>query len=233
MAMRPLKVVFHLGSPLMVDSERPIHLDAIVASAVAAEAEAIGHDDAWRAADDLSEYFEKSVHENGWVWKASALYFEPHARCDALFVPFNMVRRSDPDLFYDDLDRGRWSPERKINPSTFKIDTGSGQQRGYQWVAQARLMKQATAWAIGDPGAVQSALERIDHIGKMGRNGFGRVTRVEVGAADASDVDRWMLRTLPVGMAGMAGVHYEPTMACLRAPYWRKTDRVMAIDPVV
>lgn len=233
MAMRPLKVVFHFGSPLLVDSERPVHLDALIASAVAAEAETMGNEDAWRAAEDLSEYLEKAVHENGWVWKASALQFEPHERCDGLFVPFNMVRRSDPARYYDDLDRGLWGSERKVNPATFKIDTASGQQRGYQWVAQARWIKSATAWAVGDIEALQDALTHIDHVGKMGRNGFGRVSSLNVAPADAGEADRWMLRTLPDGMPGMDGMQYEPVQACLRAPYWRKTNRVMARDPIV
>ena len=234
--MIPLKVTFRFGSPVMTDSEHPIHLDALIASSAVVEAEIGGETDPWAAADDLSDYLDKAVHENGWVWKASALRFETETEAmDGLFVAFNMVRRSDPARRYDDLEAGLWGSDRKINPETFSINTRSGQQRGYQWIAQARWMRSATAWAVGDIDAVREALklERIGYVGKMRRNGFGRVVSVDVEPVeDARDADRWLLRTLPFGMPGRNGVPYAPVQACLRAPYWRKTDRVAALEPV-
>ena len=96
-----------------------------------------------------------------------------------------------------------------------------------QWI------KEVTAWGIGDPERVRDLLARIKFIGKLGRNGQGRVCGITVESAQASEADNWMIRTLPLGMKGKPGVQYAEVQQCLRAPYWRKVDRVRAMEPVV
>ncbi len=49
---------------------------------------------------------------------------------------------------------------------------------------------------------------------------------------DGEAVDRWRVRTLPLGIDGAAGTTYVPAFQCLRAPYWKKTARVMSNEPV-
>lgn len=228
--MQALKIQFHFGAPIQVDSEYPIHLDALIAASVAREAESLGDADPWRTADDLSLYLEKTDGD-AWVWKASALQFEAVQRTDALFDGHNTVRRSDPDRYYDDFKAGFWQASRADSAPT--IDTQSGSLRGYQWLSRAKWMAGATAWAVGDAEAVAEALGRIAYIGKAGRNGFGRVVDVRVTPASAEECDNWMLRWLPDGMPGKTGVQYAQVQACLRAPYWRKTARVSALEPIV
>lgn len=228
--MQALKIQFHFGAPIQVDSEYPIHLDALIAASVAREAESLGDAEPWRTADDLSLYLEKTDGD-AWVWKASALQFEAVQRTDALFDGHNTVRRSDPDRYYDDFKAGFWQASRA--DSAPMIDTQSGSLRGYQWLSRAKWMAGATAWAVGDAEAVAEALGRIAYIGKAGRNGFGRVVDVRVVPASAEECDNWMLRWLPDGMRGKPGVQYAQVQACLRAPYWRKTARVSALEPIV
>jgi len=174
--MEPLKVTFTFSTPILIDSEYPIHMDAIIASAVCRFAESMGSDNPWRDADDLSDYLDKSSSDN-WVWKASRLIFTPMSG----IIFQNQIRKSDPDRYFNDLGK-YWSgkkpsddrPLGSINPDTFKIDTRSGQQRGYQWLNASQWVSKAEAWVIGDKEALEDLLKSITHIGKMGRNDYGR-----------------------------------------------------------
>ena len=231
--MQPLKVTFAMRSPVVVDSERPFHLDALLASCVCEEAQSLGSDNAWAAADDLSSYLERASFDNDWVWKASALQCIAPAGLPFVLSQLNMLRRSNPESVYDALDRGDWESARKINPGTWKIDTASGQHRTYQWIAQLRHVSHMTAWCVGDEHAIRDALSRVAFIGKMRRNGFGRVGAVTVEAAPATERDHWMLRVLPQGATGLPGTAYEPVVSPLRAPYWRKTAAVIAQEPLI
>ena len=237
--MQALKVTFKLASPLFLDSEYPIHLDALLAFALVQELEDKGDDDCWAKADEaLSPVLARSVGEE-WVWKASKLFMSPVSS----ILLSNQIRRSDPEMYFDDFHSesnpsGVWvsgfmksGADRLINPDTFKINTASGQQRGYQWLAASQWVSEITAYAVGDIVAVEYYLNTyIHHIGKVGRNGFGRVSSVEV--VPHACEDDWRLRVLPLGERGKAGAVYAPVQACIRAPYWRKTDRVMAMELV-
>lgn len=234
--MEPFKVTFKLSAPVLRDSEYPVHLDALIAFAVMREHEdnvVAAGTSPWKEAEDLSAFLERTTGEN-WVWKASALQFNPDGR--RLWV--NNVRRADPERYFEDLGtywvgRGKKN-DLGINLETFKIDTRSGQQRGYQWFSGVQWMKEVVAWGVGDIQSVQDLLSRqITHLGKKGSNGYGVVSSVEVVPAPPQESDNWMLRILPDGMDGKPGVQYEPVIACVRAPYWRKTDRVMALEPMV
>lgn len=237
--MQALKVTFKLSSPLFLDSEYPIHLDALLAYACVQELENGGDDDCWAKADEaLASVLEKTDGDE-WVWKASKLF----TAASSNILLSNQIRKSDPEMYFEDFHSasnpsGVWvigymknGSDRQINPDTFKINTASGQQRGYQWLAASQWMSEVTAYAIGDFDAVEYYLnQHIHHIGKVGRNGFGRVASIDV-ALHSCD-DDWRLRVLPLGVPGKVGSAYAPVQACLRAPYWRKTDRVAAMEVI-
>lgn len=235
--MQALKVTFKLASPLLLDSEYPIHLDGLLAYACVKEMEDGGDVDCWAKADEaLANILEKTGgNNNEWVWKASKLFT---VNSSSILLS-NQIRKSDPEMYFMDLNSpsnpsGVWvsgfnknGSERTINPETFKINTASGQRRGYQWLAASQWASEINAYAIGDLDAVEYYLNQyIRHIGKVGRNGFGRVASIEV--TPHSCDDDWRLRVLPAHEKGKEGAAYAPVMACLRAPYWRKTDRIMA-----
>lgn len=231
--MQALKITWRFASPLLRDGDRPIHLDALVASALMREHERYGSENAWRAADDLSSVLERTDPENvnGWVWKASMLQFQ--AALPRQWV--NQTRRSDPRQVYEDAGKF-WVGAGKQNEagvgSKFTVDTGSGQLRGYQWLNATQSMTSAQAWAVADRDALEHYLSMISYIGKKGVNGWGLVEGFTIEEAPADEAGNWMIRTLPAGMAGKAGVQYEPVAACLRAPYWNKLARTMALDPL-
>lgn len=232
--MQPLKITWRFASPLLRDSDRPIHLDALVASALMREHEEYGSENAWRAADDLTSVLECTDPENpnGWVWKASMLQFD--AALPRQWV--NQVRRSEPEKIYEDAGKV-WVGSGKQNEagvgSKFTIDTGSGQLRGYQWLNATQWMHAAHAWAVADRDALEHYLAMISYIGKKGANGYGQIAGFTIEPAPMEEAENWMIRTLPAGMTGKPGLQYEPVAACLRAPYWDKLNRTMALEPVV
>lgn len=230
--MSPLKITIKLGAPLVIDSEAPLHLDALVAAMLCERYESEGREDAWTDSADLGDFLETAQYPSGWVWKASAVQFKPTKNVPQLFSQQNTIRRSDPDAFYDAHLRVDWTEERTLNPTTWKVDTASGQLRGYQWLIRTRMVDEAVAWAVGDKHALTGLLSNLRHLGKIRRNGFGRVKSVAIEDASMEESDNWMLRTLPEGAAGLPGVEYAKVVATLRAPYWRKTNRVVALEPV-
>lgn len=222
--MTPFKVTIRFRSPVVIESEYPIHLDALIAWAVVKDLELAGHDSPWAAGDDLSSCLACAENEEGKVWKASRLMFTPNRER----VMINMIRKSDPETFLSDQTAGYFEHGRKISG----IDTRSGQYRAYQMLVPYQWMDKAEAWGVGDLDEVRSHLSQLSNIGKMGRNGFGLIESVEV-KADPEAEDKWRLRVLPPGLEGAVGVEYAPAFHCLQAPYWRKTSRVMAMEPVV
>lgn len=232
--MEPLKITFQFASPLLRDSERPIHLDALVAHSLMREHEELGSPDAWRASDDLSSIFESTStdHPDGWVWKASMLQFKVALPREWV----NQIRRSDPSQIYKDAGVywvGSGTKNVEGVGEKFTVNTRSGQLRGYQWLNATQWMDSAVAWAVADKDALEHYLSSISYVGKKGSNGFGVVKSITVEQASAEDADNWMLRTLPVGLGVKEGVPYEPVAACLRAPYWNKLCRVMALEPTL
>ncbi len=231
--MQALKVTFNLSSPLFIDSEYPIHMDAIIASAVCMMAESMGSVNAWADADDLSGYLDKTSGDK-WVWKASRLIFTPASGIQFM----NQTRKSDPDRFFEDLGNywaGRnptaENPIGSIRPETFKINTASGQQRGYQSLIAYQWVSKAEAWVVGDKEALQDLLTSITHVGKATRNDFGRLTSITVEESD--EADKWMLRNLPIEMASPDGIEYAKVNGCLRAPYWKDINRICVKEPII
>ncbi|MDO8728575.1 MAG: hypothetical protein Q7K26_01640 [bacterium] len=233
--MQPFKVKITLASPLFMDSEYPIHLDALLAYASVQEMERAGEDDCWAKTDQHMSDFLARTDGKDWVWKTSKLIVA--ASSDIMLS--NQIRKSDPEMYFKDLytedtPDGVWvsgflknGNVRGIDPETFGIKTASGQQRGYQWLTASRWVRDITAYGVGDIDAIEYYLtQHIKYIGKVGRNGYGRVASIDVSSHDRED--DWRLRVLPLDEPGKAGFSYATVQACIRPPYWRKTDRVMS-----
>ncbi len=227
--MSPFKVTFRFRAPVVMDSEYPIHLDALLAWCVMDEAESMGESNPWVIADDLSELLARTGDSDGqdWCWQASRLRFTASTGRTAM----NMLRKTDPVSFLEDFDKGRYMAPRGPNGTVSSVDTNSGQYRGYQMFIQYQWMEKAIAYGVGDIDLVRQLLSRLAGVGKLVRNGFGLLASMEVESCEEA-VDLWRDRVLPNGMAGLPGIAYVPSLNCLRPPYWRKADRIMAMDPV-
>jgi len=223
--VEPLKVTFRFCTPLVQNSEYPIYLDALLAWCLADRQEAAGSANPWLEADDLSTCLERAISPQGeWVWKASALLFTPAGERFMM----NMVRRCDPLLYLEGMDGGRIDMKRRRS----FIHSGTGQERAYQFLMPYQWMEKGEAWCIGNRMALAALFARLPAIGKMARNGFGLLRDVVITPAAEAQM-RWKLRVLPQGMAGADGVTYLPSLQCLRAPYWKKINRIMAQEPLL
>lgn len=221
---KPFKVTIRFKSPVVLESEYPIHLDGLLAWAITQEEADVEHE-SWAFAEDLSMWLDSAENKNGKVWKASRLMFTPMRERGQI----NMIRKSDPEQFLQDFDAGMFQHSRGIT----SINTRSGQYRAYQLLVPYQWMEKAEAWGVGDIKEVASLLVHLKNIGKQGRNGFGLIESVTVEADLVAAEEKWRIRILPQNMAGMPGVDYAPAIHCLSVPYWQKTKRVVAMEPIV
>lgn len=223
--MTPFKVTFRFASPVVTDSEYPIHLDGLLAWCAMDEAEKNGSEVPWDDAEDLSMVLEREDAQQSeqWCWRASRLIFTPSS--GQHFI--NMIRKTDPVAYLNAYDAGKFT-KRVLT----RIDSISGQTRAYQLLTTYQWMDKAEAWGVGDIDVVRELLQRLPGIGKQTRNGFGTIREVTVEISDEA-LEYWRKRTLPMGVDGTAGVSYATVNSTLRPPYWRKTERDFAQEPII
>lgn len=222
--LQPLKVTFRFRSPVVRDAEYPIHLDGLLAWCVMDAATEAGSADPWVDAENLDRLLGVESGADEWVWQASALHFTPMSER----VMTHLVRRSDPLLYMDGIDRGLIQMRRTRN----QITTASGQERAYHVIYPYQWMDRAEAWCIGARDAVTAMLNRLPAIGKMARNGYGAIESFSVEYDDDAEW-RWRVRTLPMGVPMAESVEYVPAIQCPRPPYWRKMNRTAVMEPCI
>jgi len=219
--VEPLKVTFTFTSPVVRDSEFPLHLDALIAWCVSEEAQSVGSSNPWKDAENLEHVLEKAHAPDGqWVWKASVLSFTPRSERHLM----NMIRKCDPLFYMKGYDSGLIEGRSRSG-----INSGSGQERAYQFLMPYQWMECAEAWCIGDQEELEDLLKLLPAVGKLSRNGFGAINKVVV--EEDRDAERlWQRRVVPPGLEGQ-GIEYFPVKQCIRAPYWRKQNQVSALEP--
>lgn len=222
--MKPLRVTWTFTSPVVNVSDYPTHLDGLVAYTVFEQARSAGSKNPVELSEDLSHVFgvEESVH--GPIFQASMLSFDPMAE------PFyaNFVRRSEGQEWQQAQDAGLVSGrQRTMLESTRGVHRAYFVQYPYQW------MRSATAWCIADEVELRAALVEIKSIGKMARNGFGRVKEFSI-VEDVQALQKWRMRFLPIDVAGDPSLDYVLSQnLCVRAPYWRRDLAVPAKEPIL
>ena len=227
--MTPLRITFTFTQPVVRDSDHPIQLDALLAWCAAQEAQQYGSDTAWQDAEDLSHLLERSnpqddgLHDSQWVWKASQLVFTPATE---RFMQ-GMIRKLEPEAYMQAFDSGLI----KGRTRTY-MNSGSGQERSYQIMMPYQWMDKAQAWCIGNAQEISQALGWLKGIGKMTRNGYGTIRHITI-EQDEAAAQQWKNRILPVGMPGIPGLPYVATMHCLRAPYWKKVNKTLTMEPIL
>ena len=222
--MSPIKVTFRFRSPVVRDTEYPIHLDGLLAWCVMDEATAAGSDDPWADAENLGSILGVESGAADWVWQASALHFMPSGER----VMASFTRRADPGAFMEDMDRHVMAMKRQRGV----LNTSSGQERAYHVVYPFQWMDRCEAWCIGDADRIRDLLARLPAIGKMARNGYGSIESFSV-EYDESAEWRWRVRALPMDVPMAESIEYVPAIQCLRPPYWRKMNRTAVMEPCI
>ncbi len=211
-ALVPLRVEFSIGSDIVLTNDQPIHLDGLLAWAHGQELESQGHPDPWAGALDLADCLER-CHDDpaSPVWCASQVMLNFTGDMDWRA----MIRKADPEAMAE------YRTEGPLDMRANVVNVNSGPLRAYMLNIPLRHARTAVAWCLGDPSAIQRRLNLVRHLGKMGRNGHGRVTGVTL-TEDAVAERMWRYRTLPAGVPGVPGVRYGLTMETTTSPYWSR-----------
>lgn len=204
--MEPLRIDIHLSTP-MIKHERLLHFDALLAN-LAAEAGRSNGVPWEKAIQELP--LEKEKREGGnWVWKASAF------KATSIYQNMRaMVRRTS----VEDIERDR-NIESVLKMKEIKINLRSGHDRNYFWYIGLSTVPLAQAWCIGDKERIIELMSGLNTIGKLKRNGHGRVDRVDV-VSDKDANDLWVNRVMPWEIPGSV-----PIIAASQAPYFAPANQ--------
>ncbi len=205
MAENCVKITFTLdGSGIYFDPYEPIHLDALLAWAIAPYHCNQRH----ITRDDLPEHVPLPLYRhdlgNGqWCWCASALFPEG---ATAETIRFWRKRFRQTRI---ELTRG--SP-----------NLTNGIYRDWQVPVPLLLCHRMIAYARGDRREILKALKRVDYLGKKRAHGLGKIVRVEVDRVEEDRSIVWdglAMRWLPQADG--------TRLVRLRPPYWNRHDRII------
>jgi CRISPR type IV-associated protein Csf3 len=205
--VRPFRVTWRLNQPVCL-SERPLHLDALLAWARVSEAvqSGIRAQDALKTQENLP--LEIAVKGNSRVWKASALLF--------LFrsTPFlvRMTRRTSTE----DLAFAR---EDIVTTRKSQISQAGGPFKDFDLRITCQWVEKVEAYGVGEIEPVRLLLKQVPGIGKLTRNGWGTITDTQI-EPDAEAHEKWRYRTLPSAFERTEW-HY-PGVGSVWPPYWRR-----------
>ena len=120
--------------------------------------------------------------------------------------------------------RHRYCRLRSQQSDTYRSDTIGERDRPYkdfdlrfavQWV------ESATAYGVGEIEAIHGLLSIITSLGKLTRNGWGRISEFCV-QEDQDAETRWQWRTLPQWIELQSFENHCPGISTVRPPYWRR-----------
>ena len=207
--MEGFVVSWRLSTPMAVP-ERPIHLDALLASARVDEylRRGVALEKALAAQEELP--LERAIAPDGqWVWKASQLLCRPAS------PPINvqMTRRVDADRLA--ADSGRVFTSRRQ-----AVSIGTGPFRNYDMRLPVQWQEGIEAYGVGDIAAVHTLLQTITSLGRLRRNGWGKIASFDVTPLPGPSADEWKKRSLPPSLFAEALPAHQPSHGTCRPPYW-------------
>lgn len=206
--MHPIRVTFTLDRPI-TQTDRPIHLDAILG--YVATREAIAQDkDPDKALENLP--LAKAVSPDDWIFQASQLIPTTPT------IPLGeilFVRKFEPIVWARDRELGHWQSKQT------NFVGGTGKNKAFKLTLPLEQQRELTAWAIvTDTERFTALLNQVDGIGKSRRNGYGHVDTITV-SADPTAWENWKMRSIPAGIPPTPK-HYA-SMTTTRPPYWDRS----------
>jgi CRISPR type IV-associated protein Csf3 len=207
--MKPFRVNWWLSQPVCL-SEYRLHLDALLAYAIVDEAIRDGASSKDALACQATLPLERVGGEEKWIWKASSLLFKFAS------PPFlvQCVRQTD-------VDKIAFAKGKLIDTKRSQISQGTGYYKDFDLRFAVQWVKSITAYGVGDIKSVTRLLSTIPALGKLTRNGWGRIMKYSV-EEDPEAVKRWQLRTLPQWIIMENSKNHCPGVSTVRPPYWRR-----------
>ena len=224
--MTPLRLTWTLATPIVVGAY-PLHLDALIAFAMASE----GRQNDFSGWDDNAKLLlplEQEVQGSLECWKASVLVPTEPGEHSMRF----WTRKSDVYDYANRLEAGQLDVKTKfpLKPYGIKFDTQRGTFKQMFKFFPVRSVKQLQAWCVGDEDRIAELLAPeagfITYLGQKSRMGFGRITDFEIVPDDAA-ADKWKSRVMPWPEQDCVEVE-----AATKMPYWQAANRTRAwINP--
>lgn len=214
----PLRIDFSFRTPLIIPSH-PIHLDALLAQRAVSMAEGAGMGlaEAIRTQDSLP--LKKWTHGAHSGYCASCLYLlEPQSP-----KMVTMTRKPDIETFARARRNGH-----AIRAKHFPM--GTGQHKLYKLAVPARQYHRASAWCLGERDGIDALLQGLDSVGKLARNGFGRILAYSI-EEDGEAREKWRRRNLPHGAETDSRGEYIPVAGAVRPPYWKRPAFTGIVSP--
>jgi CRISPR type IV-associated protein Csf3 len=207
MAFTPFSVTWHLCQPVCL-SERPLHLDALLAWAKVKQAleQQIPPQEALQAQEDLP--LEPAEKEGQTIWKASALIFQYRSR--PFLVPMTRKTSSDEIAF---------ARKDLVKTTKNSITQGTGPYKDFDLRITCQWVEKVEAYGIGDADLVQTLLNRVLSLGRLTRNGWGTISSFQIAPCSEAQ-EKWRYRTLPA-VFKPTKLHYAGT-GSIRPPYWER-----------
>jgi len=193
----------------MVLPTRPIHLDSLLAAALVSRAMATN------APDPYSEQEKLPLRKEGagpdWVWCASQVFFDKtNQQSVAMVRPYQMM---------DWAERfGKvWTGKRNVIPQ------GTGPMKSEQIFLPIADVTNVQAWGVGDIDLVRQLLSELTGLGKVTRNGWGRIDQIDVVPDDLAEIN-WRRRSLPASMSHLALPQHVEGTGNVRPPYFQRRN---------
>jgi len=160
------KITFHLdGTGLYFDPHEPIHIDALLAWALAPR-QNIRHTDRSTIPDLVRLPVKRSMINGSHVWHASALFPE------------------------GEMAEGIWHWRKRFRQGRAELTTGSpnltnGQYRDWQMPVPLLLCHSLVGYANGHRRDLRNLLGEVRYLGKKRAHGHGRVIGLDIEQCDA------------------------------------------------
>lgn len=204
MPLKPLKITFNLASR-MVDPDKPIHLDGLLAWARVQQAIRADEPNPYNFGNNLP--LAKETQDSLSVWKASALLFErKHVES------FAFTKRNDPhDIAIKKRENNKGILEfGKKN----KVDLQRGAYKQFQDFIPTIWPNKIVAYCVGDKTEIKNLLNEISFLGKYSRMGLGKIKSIQIEEDDTAH-ELWQQRFMPWPLD-----EYFPLTGKATPPYW-------------
>jgi CRISPR type IV-associated protein Csf3 len=217
-----IRITWELATPIVAGGY-PLHLDALVAYAVAKEGMQ-ANPEKWQPNAILDLPLQAQRNGDVVCYQASALIPSTPGEHGMRF----WTRRTNTQAYAGAVEDGQVRSKSKfpLKPYGMKIDTVRGTFKQMFKFYPVRQVRTLQAWCIGDLDRLAELLQPesglINYIGAKGRMGHGRVMNFDI-QSDDSAVEKWTQRVLPWPKDG-----YIPVQAAAAPPYWDVSNRTDA-----
>ena len=216
-SINPFRVTWSLSQPVCL-SENRLHLDSLLAWAKVDEA--IKNGIALKEALAQQEMLplRRAGDSENWIWKASSLLFT------FSMPPFlvQCTRRTE-------VDKMAFARERLIRTGRTKISQGTGAYKDFDLRLTVQWVQSVVAYGVGDIKEVSRLLSSVRSLGKVTRNGWGRIAGYSI-TEDPEGNSHWRMRTLPTWCEHEKTEWHCPGFATVRPPYWRREKQEPVLE---